>query len=75
MKHLGKYVSTALLTGLLVYVLVREGPGVPPEPGFTSAGLARVLFTDYVLQFELVGVLICVAMVGAVFLAMKGETW
>lgn len=68
-------VSSALLTGTLVAVLVRYGPGAPEEPSFSTYGLGEVLFEDYVLQFELVGVLLTVAMVGAVFLAIKGEKW
>lgn len=75
MRHLSEKTFAGLLTALLVYVLVRSGPGKPPVPDFSTAGLGTVLFEDYVLQFELVGVLLTVAMVGAVFLAMKGEEW
>lgn len=75
MTRLLDIVSSGLLTGTLVAVLVRYGPGAPEQPDFSTHGLGEVLFEDYVLQFELVGVLLTVAMVGAVFLAIKGETW
>lgn len=75
MRHVQEKTFAGLLTAVLVYVMVRSGPGTPPEPGFSTAGLAETMFGDYVLQFELVGVLLCVAMVGAVFLAIRGEEW
>jgi len=75
MKHLQEKLFAGLFTALLVYVLVLNGPGKPETPDFSTAGLGKVLFEDYVLQFELVGVLLCVAMVGAVFIAIKGEEW
>lgn len=75
MTRLLEIVSSGFLTGTLVAVLVRYGPGVPEEPSFSTYDLGVALFDDYVLQFELVGVLLTVAMVGAVFLAIKGEKW
>lgn len=75
MKHLLETVSAALLTAILVVGVTRYGPGTPEEVEFTTSGLGEVLFTEYVVQFELVGVLLTVAMVGAVFIALKGEEW
>jgi NADH-quinone oxidoreductase subunit J len=52
---------------------------VPPsavgalDPGFGSVkALARVLFTDHALSFEITSILLLVAMVGAVVLARRG---
>ena len=39
----------------------------------TTAGLARVLFSDYLVAFELTSVLLLVAVVGAVTLARREE--
>lgn len=62
-----------LLAGLgyLAYVGLTAGAAGPaPEAGSVQA-IGRVLFTDYLLPFELVSVLLLVAMIGAVVLARK----
>jgi NADH-quinone oxidoreductase subunit J len=65
---------------LLAVVLVRLVAGAPlgrpaPAPeGYGSAALvARSLFTDYVLPFELAGLLLLVAVIGPVVLAKRGR--
>lgn len=67
--------SAAVFTALLALVLYSSGPGVPPEREFPVTDVAEALFGKYLLHFELVGVLIVVTMVGAVFIAIKGEKW
>ena len=47
-------------------------PGLPAGFGETAA-VARVLFTVYLLPFELTSVLLLVAIVGAVALARRGD--
>lgn len=46
------------------------GVAIPDEFGSTHA-IGRLIFDQYLIQFELVSVLILVALIGAVFLAKK----
>ncbi|MSR22940.1 MAG: NADH-quinone oxidoreductase subunit J [Gemmatimonadetes bacterium] len=87
-RGLGAFLAfavTGALGGLLVGQLggVGENPLYEylPGPGeldrvFAADGIvgaiARPLFTDYVVPFELVGILLLVALIGAVALAKKG---
>lgn len=49
------------------------GGGVPPPvPADEAAQIGRLLFTDYVLPLQVTGVLLLVAMVGAVVLCRPG---
>ncbi len=45
----------------------------PPAMGPTTAGLGRSLLTDWVLPFEVLGVLLVAALLGAVYLARTEE--
>ncbi len=57
----------AALLGLAAYVLfVRQPPATPVDSSPTAVGLA--LFGDYLFPFEVVSVLLLVAMIGAVIL-------
>jgi NADH-quinone oxidoreductase subunit J len=65
-----------LLLGLLVGTVTvvgtamgRLAPAAAPPDGVT--GVARILFTDYLLPFELTGVLLLAAMVGVLVLARR----
>ena len=74
--HLGQKVGgivLALFTVLLVcysiaQVALPPGKEAPPGLGNTES-IARLLFTDYLLPFEVTSVLLLVAIVGAVVLA------
>ena len=60
----------------LAYFFLRRAPlpdvGGAVEDGYgTVAALARTMFTDHALSFELTSVLLLVAMVGAIVLAKK----
>jgi NADH-quinone oxidoreductase subunit J len=62
----------ALLVGtvpLVGAVVGRQAPAAAPPDGV--AGVARILFTDYLLPFELTGVLLLAAMVGVLVLARR----
>lgn len=61
------------LAGLVYVVVAGSTAGVSgPVPGNGSVqAIAEVLFTTYLLPFELVAVLLLVAMIGAVVLARK----
>jgi NADH-quinone oxidoreductase subunit J len=63
----------AVLLVLLVLVLARWGaaPAGPPAARGGLAELARLLFTDYLLPFELTSVLLLAAMVGVLLLARR----
>jgi len=74
--HLGQKVGGIVLAGftvlLLIYgvmqVALPPGKEAPPGLGNTES-IARLLFTDYLLPFEVTSVLLLVAIVGAVVLA------
>jgi len=74
--HLGQKVGGVVLAGftvlLLIYgimqVVLPPGKEAPPGLGNTES-IARLLFTDYLLPFEVTSVLLLVAIVGAVVLA------
>jgi NADH-quinone oxidoreductase subunit J len=80
-----KAVAAGLLAGAAawaVWQVLRHAPWAPAEPNPVAAGAARVgwrFLTDYVLVFELISVLLVVAMMGAVMVARRsGEgrgTW
>src|SRR4030042_2053449 len=57
---------------LLIYTITRvalpPGKALPPGLGNTES-IAKLLFTDYLLPFEVTSVLLLVAIVGAVVLA------
>jgi NADH-quinone oxidoreductase subunit J len=74
--HLGQKVGGIVLagfTGLIVIYTISKvalppGKEAPPGLGNTES-IARLLFTDYLLPFEVTSVLLLVAIVGAVVLA------
>ena len=74
--HLGQKVGGIVLAGFTVLILIYgitqvvlpPGKEAPPGLGNTES-IARLLFTDYLLPFEVTSVLLLVAIVGAVVLA------
>jgi NADH-quinone oxidoreductase subunit J len=54
------------------------GPIAPPSAHDASLdntqALGRVLYTDYILPFQTAGLILLVAMIGAVVLALRGKT-
>jgi NADH-quinone oxidoreductase subunit J len=74
--HLGqKIIGSSLATAtaaLVIYTIVKIKlpPGRPAVPDFGSTEMvAKSLFTDYLLPFEVTSILLLVAVVGAVILA------
>ncbi len=74
--HLGQKVGGIILAGftvlLLVYTITQVvlPPGKEALPGLgNTESIAKLLFTDYLLPFEVTSVLLLVAIVGAVVLA------
>jgi len=64
----------ALFLLIAVYLLVRGGPRTagPPPPAGGAEAVGRLLFTDYLLPFEVTSVLLLAALVGALVLARRG---
>ena len=67
-------VSVGAIVGIFVKSLLAAQPGAdlpaPPLEGDTAA-LGKLLFTNYLLPFEIVSVLLLVAMVGVILLSKK----
>ncbi len=78
-RKLNKFgVVTGLIgIGALGYIMISTiarsgiGQGLKPQSEGGTAALGGALFTDYLLPFEIVSVLLLVAMVGAVLLSKK----
>lgn len=73
-------VALALGAILLVAIgagLVQAFDGVAPNPGPNAGGVPEVvgleLFTRYILPFEMIGVLLLVALIGALLLARRSK--
>ncbi len=60
------------LAGWRAMAPLSGGGGPPPAPPDEVQHIGRLLFTDYVLPLEITGVLLLVAMVGAVLLCRPG---
>jgi NADH-quinone oxidoreductase subunit J len=66
-------VSVGTLGFLTVKIIVQSGIGAGRSPQLdgATAPLGKVLFTQYLLPFEIVSVLLLVAMVGVILLSKK----
>ena len=64
-------VGAALFLELLVIVARRGPPSGLPTVAGTAETIGRVLFTQYLLPFELTSVLLLAAMVGVLLLAKR----
>jgi NADH-quinone oxidoreductase subunit J len=68
-------IAAVVLVVVLVLTVAATQWGGNPERGHTdTAQLARQLFNDWVLPFEIVGVLLLAAVIGGIFLAKKERT-
>jgi NADH-quinone oxidoreductase subunit J len=73
----GAWLGGGALAAELVALFMRApsaSPGTAPEGYGGATAVARSLFTDYLLPFELTSILLLVAVVGAVVLAQRWET-
>ncbi|MCK6500489.1 MAG: NADH-quinone oxidoreductase subunit J [Nitrospira sp.] len=66
-------IAVAALLGITALTLVRSGASGASEPTLegTTALLGNALFTQYLLPFEIVSVLLLVAMVGVILLSKR----
>jgi NADH-quinone oxidoreductase subunit J len=69
----GLGVAAAVFVGVAATVLRAPRPPAPPGPGLTTAALGRAVLTDWVLAFEILGVLLVAALLGALYLARTEE--
>jgi NADH-quinone oxidoreductase subunit J len=72
LKIVGTLVAGAVTVKLVSMVTLLRTPWPEVEPSFgTTREMGRILYTDYVLPFEITGILLLAAIVGAVTLAKK----
>jgi NADH-quinone oxidoreductase subunit J len=67
-------VSVAAVVGIFLRALLHTRPGrdlPPPTIEGTTAPLGKLLFTEFLLPFEIVSVLLLVAMVGVILLSKR----
>jgi NADH-quinone oxidoreductase subunit J len=72
--RIAAWLGGAALAGELAWTFVRmpsAAPAAAPAGYGTAAAVARSLFTDFTLPFELTSILLLVAVVGAVVLAQR----
>jgi NADH-quinone oxidoreductase subunit J len=71
---IGGLVSVGAIVGILIKSLIETKPGAglaaPTKEGATKT-LGEILFTQYLLPFEIVSILLLVAMVGVILLSKK----
>lgn len=70
-RFLAAPLGAMLFLELVLVLLVRRQAPAPPAADGGVASLARVLFTDYLLPFELTSVLLLAAMIGVLLLARR----
>ena len=74
MLSLGAWLGGAVMAAELAWVFLHTSFGAPvaaPQGYGGAEGVARSLFTDFLLPFELTSLLLLVAVVGAVVLAQR----
>jgi len=66
-------ISVGALAALSIYSIVTSGlgQGLTPQAEGGTLTLGRMLFTQYLLPFEIVSILLLVAMVGVILLSKK----
>lgn len=78
----GKYVALvfSLILGFIMLVLLFTSPQLsqipPPAPTAIQGSvreLGKTIFTDYLLPFEVVSIVLLVALIGAIFMTHKEE--
>ncbi len=86
--EMARYMPLALLIGVVLLMQLglvfgtwvtsdaAEGlrAAVPPEDTHNTAALGRLLYDDYILLFQLAGLILLVAMIGAIVLTLRHRT-
>jgi NADH-quinone oxidoreductase subunit J len=65
----GAVAAAAVFVGLAGTILRAARPAVAPAPALTTAALGRAVLTEWVLAFEVLGLLLLAALLGALYLA------
>ena len=66
----GAIVSAAVFVGIVGFLVQSRAPATPPLPSAdVTAALGRALVGPFVLSFELLGVLLVAALLGALYFA------
>jgi len=75
---LGALVGLALLAELILVTSAKNAGAhaslAPPTTGTNALEIGRVLYTDYLVLFQLSGLILFVAMIGAVVLTLRTRT-
>jgi NADH-quinone oxidoreductase subunit J len=69
----GAVAAAAVFIGLAGTILRAVPPAVAPAPQLTTASLGRAVLTEWVLAFEVLGLLLLAALLGALYLARTEE--
>ena len=69
----GAAAAAAVFVGLARTILRAARPAIPPVPELTTAALGRAVLTEWVLAFEVLGILLVAALLGALYLARTEE--
>jgi NADH-quinone oxidoreductase subunit J len=69
----GAVVAAAVFVGLAGTILRAARPAARPAATLTTATLGRAVLTEWVLAFEVLGVLLLAALLGALYLARTEE--
>ncbi len=65
----GSLVSAGVLAGVLGFLVRAGGPAAAPAPPDRTADVARAVIGPFALSFELLGVLLVAALLGALYFA------
>ena len=76
---IGLTVGAILLAELIIFVGGRAAQGVSPavqdgEPVNNTVEIGKLMYTDYFALFQLAGLVLLVAMIGAIVLTMRTRT-
>jgi len=69
----GALAAAAVFAGLAGTILRAPRPAAPAAPALTTELLGRAVLTEWVLAFEVLGLLLLVALLGALYLARTEE--
>jgi NADH-quinone oxidoreductase subunit J len=69
----GAVAAAAVFVGLAGTILRAARPATVPAPALTTAALGRAVLTEWVLAFEVLGLLLLAALLGALYLARTDE--
>jgi NADH-quinone oxidoreductase subunit J len=69
----GAVVAAVVFVGVAGTILRAPRAGGPPPPDLTTATLGRAVLTEWVLAFEVLGILLVAALLGALYLARTEE--